>query len=57
MIVKNFDLFLNAGKAIPLLINVNQFDHGEKWIFTLYNDDGTQYIPSTGAIVGVKSDG
>lgn len=57
MIVRNFDLFLNAGKAIPLLINVNQFDHGEKWIFTLYNDDGTQYIPSTGAIVGVKSDG
>lgn len=57
MIERNFDLFLNAGKALPLLINVNQFDHGEKWIFTLYNDDGTQYIPSTGAIVGVKSDG
>lgn len=57
MIERHFDLFLNAGKALPLLINVNQFDHGEKWIFTLYNDDGTQYIPSTGAIVGVKSDG
>ena len=57
MIERNFDLFLNAGKALPLLINVNQYDHGEKWIFTLYNDDGTQYIPSTGAIVGVKADG
>lgn len=26
-------------------------------MFTLFNSDGTQYIPETGAIVGIKSDG
>ena len=57
MIERNFNLHLTAGHSVPLVINVNQFDQGEKWIFTLYNSDGTQYIPSTGAIVGIKSDG
>ena len=40
-----------------MVINVNQYDQGEQWVFTLYNSDGTQYVPSTGAIVGIKSDG
>lgn len=57
MIVRNFNLHLNAGHSIPLVINVNQYDSGEQWVFTLYNSDGTQYVPSTGAIVGIKSDG
>lgn len=56
-LVREFDLFLTAGRGLPLLINVNQFDSGEEWHFTLYKGDGTQYIPSTGAIVGIKSDG
>lgn len=56
MIVRKFKLALNAGKSIPLVIHANQYDHDEQWEFTLYNDDGTQYIPSSGAIVGIKSD-
>lgn len=57
MITREFNLYLHAGHSIPLVINVNQYDSGEQWVFTLYNEDGTQYIPSTGAIVGIKSDG
>lgn len=57
MITRNFNLYLNAGHSVPLVINVNQYDQGEQWIFTLYNSNGTQYTPSTGAIVGIKSDG
>ena len=57
MITRNFNLYLNAGHSVPLVINVNQYDSGEQWVFTLYNSDGTQYTPSTGAIVGIKSDG
>ena len=56
MITRNFKLFLNAGKQIPLMINVSQYDHGEKWVFTLYDDHGQKYTPSTGAIVGIKAD-
>ena len=56
MITRNFKLFLNAGKQIPLMINVSQYDHGEKWVFTLYDDNGQKYTPSTGAIVGIKAD-
>lgn len=56
-IVRNFNLFLNAGHSIPLVINANQYDRDESWVFTLFNSDGTQYVPSTGAIVGIKSDG
>lgn len=57
MITRNFNLYLNAGHSVPLVINVNQYDSGEQWVFTLYNSDGTKYTPSTGAIVGIKSDG
>lgn len=56
MITREFNLYLHAGHSIPLVINVNQYDHGEQWLFTLFNSDGTQYIPSSGAIVGIKAD-
>lgn len=56
-ITRNFKLFLNAGSQIPLLIHANQYDSGEQWRFTLYNQDGSVYEPSSGAIVGIKSDG
>lgn len=56
MITRNFKLFLSAGKQIPLMINVSQYDHGEKWVFTLYDDHGQKYEPSSGAIVGIKAD-
>lgn len=56
-ITRNFNLYLNAGKSIPSVINVNQYDHDEQWVFTLYTDNGTKYVPSSGSIVGIKSDG
>lgn len=56
MITREFNLYLHAGHSIPLVINANQYDHGEQWLFTLYNSDGTKYVPSSGAIVGIKSD-
>ena len=56
-ITRYFDLYLNAGTSIPLVINANQYDQGETWIFTLYTEQGVQYTPSSGAIVGIKSDG
>ena len=56
MITRNFDIYLNAGVAVAPVINVNQYDHDEQWIFTLYEENGEVYVPSTGAIVGVKSD-
>ena len=56
MITRAFNLYLHAGHSIPLVINANQYDRGEQWLFTLFNSDGTQYVPSSGAIVGIKSD-
>lgn len=56
MITREFNLYIHAGHSIPLVINVNQYDQGEQWLFTLFNADGTQYTPSSGAIVGIKSD-
>lgn len=55
-IVRNFNLYLNAGNGSVPYINVNQYDQGEQWVFTLYKEDGTKYLPSTGAIVGIKAD-
>ena len=56
MITREFNLYLHAGHSIPLVINTNQYDRGEQWLFKLFNSDGTQYVPSSGAIVGIKSD-
>ena len=56
MITREFNLYLHAGHSIPLVINANQYDRGEQWLFKLFNSDGTQYTPSSGAIVGIKSD-
>ena len=55
-IVRNFNLYLNAGNGSAPYINANQYDQGEQWVFTLYKEDGTKYLPSTGAIVGIKAD-
>lgn len=56
-ITRYFDLYLNAGKTIPLVINANQYDESEQWVFTLHTDTGVKYTPSSGSIVGIKSDG
>lgn len=56
-IQRYFDLVLNAGSSIPPIINVNQYDKNEQWIFTLYTESGIKYTPSSGSIVGIKADG
>lgn len=56
MIERKFKLFLHPGRNIPLVIHANQYDNGERWLFTLFNEDGSKFIPQTGAIVGLKSD-
>lgn len=56
-IVRNFNLYLNAGNGSAPYINVSQYDQGEQWVFTLYKEDGTKYMPSTGTIIGIKADG
>jgi len=57
MITRTFKLCLNAGTGSAPRINVSQYDEGETWLFELYSETGERYIPTTGAIVGVKSDG
>lgn len=57
MITRNFNLYLNAGVSQAPTINVNQYDRDEQWVFTLYNENGSVYVPSTGSIIGLKSDG
>ena len=57
MITRQFEVYLNPSRKPPLTINVNQYDQGEKWVFTILNEDGTAYTPTTCAIVGRKSDG
>lgn len=57
MITRNFNLYLNAGVSAAPTINVNQYDRDEQWVFTLYNENGAVYTPSSGSIIGLKSDG
>jgi hypothetical protein len=54
MVTRNFNLFLNSGIA-TLLFHANQYDTNEQWVFTLYESDGTQFVPQSGEIVGLRS--
>lgn len=56
-ITRDFKLSLVAGRSVPLVINANQYDDGEIWRFTLLDENGQKYSPSTGSIIGLKSDG
>jgi len=57
MITQEFNLNLHAGHSIPLVIYVSQYEKNEQWLFTIINQDGTQYRPASASIVGTKSDG
>lgn len=57
MITRTFKLCLNAGTGSAPFINVSQTDKDEVWLFELYTETGERYIPSSGAIIGIKSDG
>ena len=52
-ITRDFTIYLNAGISVPPVVHVNQYDQGEIWRFTLLESDGSQYTPSTGALIGV----
>lgn len=56
-IIREFTLYLHAGITTPKVIHANQYSQGETWIFKLLQDDGSVYVPSTGALIGVKADG
>lgn len=56
-ITRMFTVYLNRTKQPPLSFNVNQYDRGEKWVFTILEENGTEYTPTTCSIVGRKSDG
>ena len=56
-ITRYFTVYLNKGISVPPVINVNQYDSGETWIFTLLQDNGSQYTPASGSIIGLKADG
>ena len=56
-IIRNFNLYINAGMAVPLVINVNQNDEAETWVFSLFESKGVQYVPSSGTLVGLHTDG
>ena len=55
-ITREFQLYTNAGSAIPPVIHVNQYDRDEIWLFKLYEPSGQQFIPTDAAIVGIKAD-
>ena len=57
MITREFKLYLTAGHELPVVINVNQYDRNEQWVFTLYESKDVKYMPSSGAIIGIKADG
>ena len=56
MVTRYFDLFINSGGASPLTIHANQNDSGENWVFTLYDSNGAKVIPTSGQIIGMKTD-
>ena len=56
-ITRQFRIATNKGYSFAPVINVNQFDSGETWLFTIVLETGEVYTPSTGAIIGIKSDG
>ncbi len=57
MITRNFNLYLNAGMALPLIINVNQNDEEETWVFSLFDSKGIQYTPTSAVLIGLRTDG
>ena len=57
MIARTFNLFLNAGMAVPVVIYANQNDEEETWLFNLFESKGLQYIPSSAVLVGLHTNG
>lgn len=57
MITQKFNIYLHAGIAFAPVVHCSQYSQGETWTFTILDNDGSVYRPSSGALIGVKSDG
>lgn len=53
MLVRYFSMQLNTGFDVNPVIRVNEYDEGEKWVFTLLNGN-TQYIPDSGSRIIIQ---
>lgn len=56
-IVREFNLFTNAGVSTAPVVHVNQYDHDETWLFTLFDESGAKVNTVSAAILGTKADG
>lgn len=56
MVTRYFNLFLNEGTSSSLLIHSNQFENDEQWIFTIFDEGGTQFVPVAAIVTGTKGD-
>ena len=57
MITQNFNIYLHAGIGVAPVVHASQYSQGETWTFTILDNDGSVYRPSSGALIGLKSDG
>lgn len=58
MLDRYFDLYLFAGgRHLPLVFGANQGESGDRWIFSLKDENGVTQPVANGSIIGLKSDG
>lgn len=56
-IIRDFTVCLTPDVIVPPHIDVSQYDKGEVWRFTVVDENGQTYSPSSASILGKKSDG
>lgn len=57
MLDRYFDLYLFSGRHLPLVFGANQGESGDRWIFSLKDENGVAQPVANGSIIGLKSDG
>lgn len=56
MIIRDFEICIIPNSTIQRIINANQYDKGEVWRFTLYDENGIKIVPADASIIGIKPD-
>lgn len=56
MIIRDFEICIIPNSTIQRIINANQYDKGEVWRFTLYDENGIKIVPTDASIIGIKPD-
>lgn len=56
MIIRDFEICIIPNSTIQRIINVNQYDKGEVWRFTLHDENGIKIVPTDASIIGTKPD-